>query len=103
LALSRGIAESVAGTGGTGDAVLPRPPPSAGGEGFVGKLPGDQGAALERFKRDFVKTMPPPSPLCPLPQTQEEANLVVFLCGEGSSAITGASLRVDGGVVRSIV
>ena len=36
-------------------------------------------------------------------ETKEVADLVVFLCGEGSSAITGASLRVDGGVVRSII
>jgi NAD(P)-dependent dehydrogenase (short-subunit alcohol dehydrogenase family) len=36
-------------------------------------------------------------------EPEEVANLVVFLAGEGSSATTGAALRVDGGVVRSIV
>jgi NAD(P)-dependent dehydrogenase (short-subunit alcohol dehydrogenase family) len=36
-------------------------------------------------------------------ESEEVANVVVFLCGEGASAVTGASLRVDGGVVCSIV
>ena len=103
LALSRGIAESVAGTGVTANAVLPGPTRSEGVEEFVGKLADDQGADLESFKRDFVKTMRPSSLIGRFAETKEVANLVVFLCGEGSSAITGASLRVDGGVVRSIV
>jgi NAD(P)-dependent dehydrogenase (short-subunit alcohol dehydrogenase family) len=50
-----------------------------------------------------VKTMRPSSLIGRFAESEEVANLVVFLCGEGASAITGASLRVDGGVVRSIV
>ena len=94
LALSRGIAESVAGTGVTANAVLPGPTRSEGVEQFVGKLADDQGADLENFKRDFVKTMRPSSLIGRFAETKEVANLVVFLCGEGSSAITGASLKV---------
>jgi NAD(P)-dependent dehydrogenase (short-subunit alcohol dehydrogenase family) len=103
LALSRGIAESVAGTGVTVNAVLPGPTRSEGVEEFVGRLASDQGADPKSFKRDFVKTMRPSSLIGRFAETKEVANLVVFLCGEGSSAITGASLRVDGGVVRSIL
>ena len=103
LALSRGIAESVAGTGVTVNAVLPGPTRSEGVEEFVGKLADNQGADLADFKRDFVKTMRPSSLIGRFAETKEVANLVVFLCGEGSAAITGASLRVDRGVVRSIV
>ena len=103
LALSRGIAESVAGTGVTSNAVLPGPTRSEGVEDFVAKLADDQRVDPESFKRDFVKTMRPSSLIGRFAETEEVANLVVFLCGEGSSAITGASLRVDGGVVRSIV
>ena len=41
---------------------------------------------------------------CVRPTTWPEfRDLVVFLAGEGSSATTGASLRVDGGVVRNII
>lgn len=31
-----------------------------------------------------------------------EVNMIVYVCGEGASATTGAALRVDGGVVRAI-
>ena len=92
-----------AGTGVTANAVLPGPTRSEGVEEFVAKLADDQRADPERFRRDFVKTMRPSSLIGRFAETKEVANLVVFLCGEGSSAITGASLRVDGGVVRSIV
>jgi NAD(P)-dependent dehydrogenase (short-subunit alcohol dehydrogenase family) len=33
---------------------------------------------------------------------QEVANMVVYVCSSQASATTGAALRVDGGVVRSI-
>src|SRR4029453_5840739 len=99
LALSRGIAESVAGTGVTVNAVLPGPTRSEGVEEFVAKLADDQRADLESFKRDFVKSMRPSSLIGRFAETREVANLVVFLCGEGSSAITVGSLTVDGGWV----
>jgi NAD(P)-dependent dehydrogenase (short-subunit alcohol dehydrogenase family) len=103
LALSRGIAESVAGTGVTSNAVLPGPTRSEGVVEFVEKLAEDQQVDKDAFERDFVKTMRPSSLIGRFAESEEVANLVVFLCGEGASAITGASLRVDGGVVRSIV
>jgi NAD(P)-dependent dehydrogenase (short-subunit alcohol dehydrogenase family) len=103
LALSRGIAESVAGTGVTSNAVLPGPTRSEGVVEFVEKLAQDQNADADAFERNFVQTMRPSSLISRLAETEEVANLVVFLCGEGSSAITGASMRVDGGVVRSIL
>ena len=77
LALSRGIAESVAGTGVTVNAVLPGPTRSEGVEQFVGKLADNQGADLADFKRDFVKTIVPPPSLAASPK-EEVANLVVF-------------------------
>lgn len=103
LALARGIAESVAGTGVTSNAVLPGPTRSEGVVEFVEKLAEDQQVDKETFERDFVKTMRPSSLIGRFAESEEVANLVVFLCGEGSSAVTGASLRVDGGVVRSII
>ncbi len=103
LALSRGIAESVAGTGVTVNAVLPGPTRSEGVVEFVGKLAADHNVDHATFEKDFVKTMRPSSLIGRFAEIEEVANLVVFLCGEGSSAITGASMRVDGGVVRSIL
>lgn len=103
LALSRGIAESVAGTGVTVNAVLPGPTRSEGVVDFVAKVARDQDAEVAAFEKDFIRKMRPSSLIQRFAEPEEVANLVVFLAGEGSSAISGAALRVDGGVVRSIV
>ena len=103
LALSRGIAETVAGTGVTVNAVLPGPTRSDGVVEFLDKLARDQGADVAKFEAEFVRTMRPSSLIGRFAEPEEVANLVVFLAGEGASAITGAALRVDGGGVRSIV
>ena len=102
LALSRGIAESVAGTGVTVNAVLPGPTRSEGAVEFLGKVAAEHKTDIAAVEEEFIRTMRPTSVIRRFAESEEVANLVVFLCGEGSSAITGAALRVDGGVVRSI-
>jgi NAD(P)-dependent dehydrogenase (short-subunit alcohol dehydrogenase family) len=102
LALSRGIAESVAGTGVTVNAVLPGPTRSEGSVDFLAKVAAEHNADLPTVEAEFLRTMRPSSLIRRLAEPDEVANLVVFLCGEGASAITGAALRADGGVVRSI-
>jgi NAD(P)-dependent dehydrogenase (short-subunit alcohol dehydrogenase family) len=59
-------------------------------------------AAVEEAGRAFVAANRPTSLLGRLIRPEEVASLVVHLAGEGSSATTGAALRVDGGVVRAI-
>jgi NAD(P)-dependent dehydrogenase (short-subunit alcohol dehydrogenase family) len=103
LALSRGLAETVAGTGVTVNAVLPGPTRSEGVEGFVESLAKQSGKSQEEVEKDFFKTMRPSSLIKRFASTQEVANLVVYVCSEQASATTGAALRVDGGVVRSVV
>jgi NAD(P)-dependent dehydrogenase (short-subunit alcohol dehydrogenase family) len=102
LALSRGIAESVAGTGVTVNAVLPGPTRSEGAVDFLSKVAAEHKTDIAAVEEEFIRTMRPSSLIRRLAEPDEVANLVVFLCGEGASAITGAALRVDGGVVRSI-
>ena len=53
-------------------------------------------------KRALVTGSTPSSLIKRMAEPEEVADLVVYLCGEGASANTGAALRVDGGVVRSI-
>jgi NAD(P)-dependent dehydrogenase (short-subunit alcohol dehydrogenase family) len=103
LALSRGIAESVAGTGVTVNAVLPGPTRSDGVVDFLAKVAAEHKAEQAAVEAEFLRTMRPSSLIRRFAEPDEVANLVVFLAGERSSAITGAALRVDGGVVRSIV
>lgn len=103
LALSRGIAESVAGTGVTVNTVLPGPTRSDGVVDFLAKVAAEHKTDQAAVEAEFLRTMRPSSLIRRFAEPDEVANLVVFLAGEGSSAITGATLRVDGGVVRSIV
>jgi NAD(P)-dependent dehydrogenase (short-subunit alcohol dehydrogenase family) len=103
LAVSRGIAESVAGTGVTVNAVLPGPTRSEGVVDFLGKMAAERGLHLEGYEKEFVKTARPSSLIQRFAEPDEVANPVVYLCSEAASATTGSTLRVDGGVVRSIV
>jgi NAD(P)-dependent dehydrogenase (short-subunit alcohol dehydrogenase family) len=102
LALSRGIAETVAGTGVTVNSVLPGPTRSEGAVEFLSKVAAEHKTEMAAVEEEFLRTMRPSSVIRRFAEPDEVANLVVFLSGEGSSAITGAALRVDGGVVRSI-
>jgi NAD(P)-dependent dehydrogenase (short-subunit alcohol dehydrogenase family) len=55
------------------------------------------------IEKDFFKSMRPTSLIQRFATTEEVANMVVYVASEQASATTGAALRVDGGVVRSIV
>lgn len=100
--LSRGIADTVAGTGVTVNSVLRGPTRSEGAVDFLGKVAAEHNTDIAAVEEEFIRTMRPTSLIRRFAESEEVANLVVFLCGEGASAITGASLRADGGVVRSI-
>ncbi|HEY6921668.1 MAG TPA: SDR family oxidoreductase [Methyloceanibacter sp.] len=96
------IAEIVAGTGVTVNSVLPGPTRSEGAVEFLSKVAAEHKTEMAAVEEEFLRTMRPSSVIRRFAEPDEVANLVVFLCGEGSSAITGAALRADGGVVRSI-
>ena len=99
LALSRGLAETCAGTAVTVNAVLPGPTHSAGVEEFVGQLSG--GKPFAEFEAEFFKTIRPSSLLKRFATTEEVASLVTYVCSPLSAATNGAALRVDGGVVQA--
>ena len=99
LAVSRGLAESCAGTAVTVNAVLPGPTRSSGVEAFAGQLSG--GKPFAEFEEEFFKTVRPSSLLRRFATTEEVANLVTYVCSPLSAATNGAALRVDGGVVQA--
>jgi NAD(P)-dependent dehydrogenase (short-subunit alcohol dehydrogenase family) len=99
LAVSRGLAEYCTGTGVTVNAILAGPTRSAGVEEFVGRLSGGQ--PFEIFEKQFFKSVRPSSLIKRFATPEEVASLVTFVCSPLARAITGAALRVDGGVVRS--
>jgi NAD(P)-dependent dehydrogenase (short-subunit alcohol dehydrogenase family) len=102
LAISRGLAEQVAGTGVTVNAVLPGPTRSEGVGDFFSKLAKEKGVTQAEMESQFIAQNRPSSLLRRLATVDEVANMVVYVCSPLASATTGAALRVDGGVVRSI-
>jgi NAD(P)-dependent dehydrogenase (short-subunit alcohol dehydrogenase family) len=102
LAVARGLAETLAGSGVTVNSVLPGPTRSEGVDGFVAQLAKDQQVSEEQVEKEFFSKMRPSSLIRRFASTEEVANLVVYTCSEQASATTGTALRVDGGMVRSI-
>jgi len=102
LAIARGLAESVAGTGVTVNSVLPGPTRSEGVADFFGKLAKEQGVSQAEMEAQFIAQHRPTSLIRRLATPDEVANMVVYICSPQASATTGAALRVDGGVVRSV-
>jgi NAD(P)-dependent dehydrogenase (short-subunit alcohol dehydrogenase family) len=99
LAISRGIAQTCAGTGVTVNSVLPGPTHSDGVGEFVKQMSG--GKPFAEFEKEFFTSIRPSSLLKRFATTEEVANLVVYVCSTLSSATNGAALRVDGGVVQA--
>ena len=99
LAISRGLAQTCAGTGVTVNAVLPGPTRSAGVEVFVDQMSGGQ--PFDEFEKMFFEKVRPSSLIKRFATPEEVAHLVTYLCSPLASATTGAALRVDGGVVSS--
>ncbi len=103
LAVSRGLAETVSGTGVTVNSVLPGPTLSEGVADFMKQMAGGSGEAdLDALGRQFVAEHRPTSLIGRLASVEEVANMVAYVCSPAASATSGAALRVDGGVLRNI-
>jgi len=102
LAVSRGLAEMVAGTGVTVNAVLPGPTRSESLVGWMTQIATAQGITIDQAEAQFIATMRPTSLINRFSTTEEVANMVVYVCSPQASATSGAALRVDGGVVRFV-
>jgi NAD(P)-dependent dehydrogenase (short-subunit alcohol dehydrogenase family) len=104
LAVARGLAETVAGTGVTVNSVLPGPTLSEGVGTFMRQMAkGVANPDLDEMGREFIRDHRPTSLLGRLASIEEVANMIAYVCTPAASATTGAALRVDGGVVRAIV
>lgn len=101
LAVSRGLAESLANTGITVNSVLPGPTKSRGVEDFVETLAKEEGKSFEAFEKEFFEKVRPTSLIKRFATPEEVASLVAYVASPLASATTGAALRVDGGVTKS--
>jgi NAD(P)-dependent dehydrogenase (short-subunit alcohol dehydrogenase family) len=103
VAIARGVAETVAGSGVTVNTVLAGPTASEGVADFVQRLARDRGMDFATMEREFFTSARPSSLLRRFARPDEVAAMIVYLCSEHASATTGAAVRADGGVVRAIL
>ncbi len=103
LAVSRGLAELTKGTDVTVNSVLPGPTKSEGVGSFLESMAKQQNKTGEEVGKDFFKYARPTSLLQRFASVEEIANLIVYVASPLSSATNGAALRVDGGVVKTII
>ena len=103
LSVSRGLAETCAGTAVTVNSVLPGPTLTEGAKDFFDKLAAAQGVSFDEAARAFFANARPTSLLQRFIEPKEVAAMVAYVCSPLAAATNGAALRVDGGVVRSLI
>jgi NAD(P)-dependent dehydrogenase (short-subunit alcohol dehydrogenase family) len=101
IAVARGLAEAVAGSGITVNSVLPGPTRSRGVGDFVAALAAADRKTFDEFEKDFFETVRPTSLIRRFASPDEIASLVAYIASPLASATTGAALRADGGVIKS--
>lgn len=102
LAIARGLAEMTVNTGVTVNSVLPGPTYSEGVKKFVEEVAESRNITHHQVEADFFKTVRPSSLIQRFETSDEVGAFVAFICSTHAAAINGASLRVEGGVIRSI-
>ncbi len=103
ISIARGLAKRLAGTGVTVNSVLPGPTLSDGLVGMLKDVAAEKHQTVEEVAVDFVKANRPSSIIQRAASVEEVANMIVYVCSPLASATTGAAMRVDGGVVDSII
>ncbi len=102
VAVARGLAESVAGTGVTVNSILAGPTASEGVGGFLESMAKQQNVSTAEIERQFFASVRPTSLLKRFETPEEVAAVVAFVASTQAVAINGAAVRAEGGVVRSI-
>ena len=103
LAVSRGLAELTKGSNVTVNSILPGPTKSKGVGGFIEDLSKANNTSTEDVEINFFKNMRPTSLLQRFATVEEIADTVVYYSSPLASATNGASIRVEGGLLRSIL
>ena len=103
VALARGLAETTVGTNVTVNSVLAGPTRTEGTAAMLAGSAGEQGISAEAVEQQFFKTLRPTSLLKRFESPDEVAAMVAFLASPLSSGTNGAAVRVEGGVVSSIL
>jgi NAD(P)-dependent dehydrogenase (short-subunit alcohol dehydrogenase family) len=97
IALARGVAETLVGTGVTVNSVLPGPTLSEVFDNMAKRL----GKSREEIAKEWIEKRRSTSLIWRFTSTAEVANMVVYVCSPAASGTHGANLRVEGGVIKS--
>ncbi|MBD8487166.1 SDR family oxidoreductase [Echinicola sp. CAU 1574] len=103
LAISRGLARLSKGTGVTVNSVLPGPTWSRANKADISATANEKGISENEVLKEFFEKRRPTSLIQRFAESREVANMVAYVASPLSSATNGAALRVDGGVVNSII
>ncbi len=101
--LSRGLSKVLAGSGVTVNTILPGPTRTEGVQTFFANLAREQGISVPEMEVRFFRENRPSSLIGRFATPEEVANLCVYAASPQASATTGAALRVEGGIVESII
>jgi len=102
-ALARGLAKRMAGTGVTVNSVLPGPTLSEGVQAMLEEERARTGRPIEQVAADFVVEHRSGSLIRRAATVEEVANMVVYVASPQAAATTGAALRVDGGIIDTLM
>jgi NAD(P)-dependent dehydrogenase (short-subunit alcohol dehydrogenase family) len=102
VAIARGLAQSVAGTGVTVNSILVGPTESEGAGNFLDNLAKQQKISKAEMEKLFFEKARPSSLLRRFETPDEVAAVVAFVASTQALVINGAAVRAEGGVVSSI-
>ncbi len=102
LSLTNGLAQLTKGTGVTVNAVLPGPTFSEGAERFFGELATQRKVSINEIEHQYFTETRPLSLLQRFISPEEVAATVAFLSSPLAAATNGASIRVDGGILKGL-
>ena len=103
IAISRGLAELTKGTNVTVNTILPGPTKSKGVSTFLAEISTAKNIAVKEVEQDFFRNMRPSSLLQRFASVEEIANTITYYASPLSSATNGAAIRVEGGLIKSIL
>jgi NAD(P)-dependent dehydrogenase (short-subunit alcohol dehydrogenase family) len=101
-ALARGLAREFGGCGVTVNAVLPGPTRTEGITAMLASESKRTGKSVRELEHEFFTVARPTSIIQRLSEPEEIAAMVVYACSDLASSTTGATLRVEGGIVTGI-
>lgn len=105
IVMGRGLANLTKGSGKniTVNSVLPGPTLTEGVEQWLKESAKVQGKTEDQFVADFFQETEPNSLLQRFIKPEEIAAVVAFIASPLSAAINGASIKAEGGLIKSIV